>query len=204
MTVGKVSSGIGAVAEVLVNLYMNDHRPKPLPVCLQMNQPADEADAVSFPDSSSTSQVFPSIAQSCQSSLKKEFPQSMGGSDICCFCKKRVYVMERLSAEGHFFHRECFKCTACSSTLRLAMYTFDAEEDKFYCKIHFAQYKTNNKHKKRRAMLKTHEKAQVESWREEEPMSAETTTECTFAAKSSPEAQPPVHFNIPVLHPFID
>ncbi|XP_048341012.1 F-actin-monooxygenase MICAL2 isoform X5 [Sphaerodactylus townsendi] len=173
-------------------------------VDIPKNQPADEADAVSFPDSSSTSQVFPSIAQSCQSSLKKEFPQSMGGSDICCFCKKRVYVMERLSAEGHFFHRECFKCTACSSTLRLAMYTFDAEEDKFYCKIHFAQYKTNNKHKKRRAMLKTHEKAQVESWREEEPMSAETTTECTFAAKSSPEAQPPVHFNIPVLHPFID
>nr|XP_009685514.1 PREDICTED: protein-methionine sulfoxide oxidase mical2-like [Struthio camelus australis] len=29
MTVGKVSRAIGAVAEVLVNLYVNDHRPKP-------------------------------------------------------------------------------------------------------------------------------------------------------------------------------
>lgn len=29
MTVGKVSCAIGAVAEVLVNLYVNDHRPKP-------------------------------------------------------------------------------------------------------------------------------------------------------------------------------
>lgn len=29
MTVGKVSSAVGAVAEVLVNLYVNDHRPKP-------------------------------------------------------------------------------------------------------------------------------------------------------------------------------
>lgn len=28
LTVGKVSSGIGAAAEVLVNLYLNDHRPK--------------------------------------------------------------------------------------------------------------------------------------------------------------------------------
>ncbi|XP_077177942.1 F-actin-monooxygenase MICAL2 isoform X8 [Paroedura picta] len=205
MTVGKVSRGIGAVAEVLVNLYMNDHRPKPLSVSLQMNQPVDEASAAatSSPDSSSTSQVFSSFAHSCQSSLKKEFPQSMGGSDICCFCKKRVYVMERLSAEGHFFHRECFKCATCSSTLRLAMYAFDAEEDKFYCKSHFAQCKTNNKHRKRRAMLKTHEKAEMELWREEEPMSAETTTECSFAAKSNPEAQPPVHFNIPVLHPLI-
>ncbi|XP_077177936.1 F-actin-monooxygenase MICAL2 isoform X2 [Paroedura picta] len=193
MTVGKVSRGIGAVAEVLVNLYMNDHRPKPLSVSLQMNQPVDEASAAatSSPDSSSTSQVFSSFAHSCQSSLKKEFPQSMGGSDICCFCKKRVYVMERLSAEGHFFHRECFKCATCSSTLRLAMYAFDAEEDKFYCKSHFAQCKTNNKHRKRRAMLKTHEKAEMELWREEEPMSAETTTECSFAAKSNPEAQPP-------------
>ncbi|XP_015273699.1 PREDICTED: protein-methionine sulfoxide oxidase MICAL2 [Gekko japonicus] len=205
MTVGKVSRGIGAVAEVLVNLYMNDHRPKPLSVSLQMNQPVDEAAAAatSSPDSSSASQVFPSFDQSCQSSLKKEFPQSMGGSDICCFCKKRVYVMERLSAEGHFFHRECFKCATCASTLRLAMYAFDAEEDKFYCKSHFAQCKTNNKHRKRRAMLKTHEKAEVELWREEEPTSAKTTTECTFAAKSNPEAQPPVHFNIPVKRPLI-
>ncbi|XP_054828900.1 F-actin-monooxygenase MICAL2 isoform X6 [Eublepharis macularius] len=133
----------------------------------------------------------PNVSLRRQSSLKKEFPRSVGGSDICCFCKKRVYVMERLSAEGHFFHRECFKCAVCASTLRLAMYAFDAEEDKFYCKLHFAQCKTNNKHRKQRAILKTHEKAEVELWREEEPMSAETTTECAFVAKSNPEAQPP-------------
>uniref|UniRef100_A0A803YJE1 LIM zinc-binding domain-containing protein n=1 Tax=Meleagris gallopavo TaxID=9103 RepID=A0A803YJE1_MELGA len=48
--------------------------------------------------------------------------------DICYFCKKRVYVMERLSAEGHFFHRECFKCEICSTTLRLGIYAFDVEE----------------------------------------------------------------------------
>lgn len=35
MTVGKVSRGIGAVAEVLVNLYMNDHRPNPSSDSLQ-------------------------------------------------------------------------------------------------------------------------------------------------------------------------
>lgn len=63
-----------------------------------------------------------------QASLRKEFPQSVGGSDICYFCKKRVYVMERLSAEGHFFHRECFKCEICSTTLRLGIYAFDVEE----------------------------------------------------------------------------
>lgn len=63
-----------------------------------------------------------------QGSLRKEFPKSIGGSDICYFCKKRVYVMERLSAEGHFFHRECFKCEICSTTLRLGIYAFDVDE----------------------------------------------------------------------------
>uniref|UniRef100_A0A8B9FP87 F-actin monooxygenase n=1 Tax=Amazona collaria TaxID=241587 RepID=A0A8B9FP87_9PSIT len=88
-----------------------------------------------------------------QASLRKEFPQSVGGSDICYFCKKRVYVMERLSAEGHFFHRECFKCEICSTTLRLGIYAFDVEEGKFYCKPHFTHCKISNKQRKRRATL---------------------------------------------------
>uniref|UniRef100_A0A8D0GBT2 Microtubule associated monooxygenase, calponin and LIM domain containing 2 n=1 Tax=Sphenodon punctatus TaxID=8508 RepID=A0A8D0GBT2_SPHPU len=99
----------------------------------------------------------PSTTLRRQGSLRREFPHSIGGSDICCFCKKRVYIMERLSAEGHFFHRECFKCDICSMTLRLAVYAFDAEEGKFYCKAHFAHCRTGNKHRKRRATQKTQE-----------------------------------------------
>uniref|UniRef100_A0A5F8GZ80 F-actin monooxygenase n=2 Tax=Monodelphis domestica TaxID=13616 RepID=A0A5F8GZ80_MONDO len=72
-----------------------------------------------------------------QGSLKKEFPQNIGGSDICYFCHKRVYVMERLSAEGKFFHRSCFKCEYCSTTLRLSCYAYDIEDGKFYCKPHY-------------------------------------------------------------------
>ncbi|CAK6983127.1 LOW QUALITY PROTEIN: protein-methionine sulfoxide oxidase mical3a-like, partial [Scomber scombrus] len=47
-----------------------------------------------------------------------------GSSDVCFFCKQRVYVMERLSAEGLFFHRSCFQCESCSSSLRLAEYAY--------------------------------------------------------------------------------
>ncbi|XP_037306439.2 protein-methionine sulfoxide oxidase mical3a isoform X19 [Pungitius pungitius] len=72
-----------------------------------------------------------------QGSLRKEFPVNVGGSDVCFFCRKRVYVMERLSAEGKFFHRSCFKCEYCSTTLRLSSYAFDAEDGKFYCKPHY-------------------------------------------------------------------
>ncbi|XP_054864890.1 protein-methionine sulfoxide oxidase mical3a isoform X26 [Amphiprion ocellaris] len=70
-------------------------------------------------------------------SLRKEFPVNIGGSDVCFFCRKRVYVMERLSAEGKFFHRSCFKCDYCGTTLRLSSYAFDVEDGKFYCKPHY-------------------------------------------------------------------
>lgn len=65
-----------------------------------------------------------------QGSLRKEFPVNIGGSDVCFFCRKRVYVMERLSAEGKFFHRSCFKCDYCGTTLRLSSYAFDVEDGK--------------------------------------------------------------------------
>ncbi|XP_049329212.1 protein-methionine sulfoxide oxidase mical3b isoform X12 [Astyanax mexicanus] len=71
-------------------------------------------------------------------SQRKEFPVSMGGSDVCYFCGRRVYVMERLSAEGKFFHRSCFQCDHCSSTLRLSNYVYDQLQGKFYCKQHYS------------------------------------------------------------------
>ncbi|NXJ27858.1 MICA2 monooxygenase, partial [Dicrurus megarhynchus] len=170
-TVGKVSRAIGAVAEVLVNLYVNDHRPKPQLELVRLNP------------------------------QRNKFPMSIGGSDICYFCKKRVYVMERLSAEGHFFHRECFKCEICSTTLRLGIYAFDVEEGKFYCKPHFTHCKISTKHRKRRATIQVHGKEAIEAWKKVEAKPTEITTESTLSTASSPEARSPVQFNIPVLHP---
>ncbi|KAM8893106.1 F-actin-monooxygenase mical2b-like isoform 3-T3 [Spinachia spinachia] len=76
---------------------------------------------------------------SSQCVVRKAFPPGLGGSDVCHFCSKRVYVMERLSADGYFFHRECFRCNVCNSTLRLGAHIFDSQEEKFYCKMHYAQ-----------------------------------------------------------------
>ncbi|KAM9223416.1 F-actin-monooxygenase MICAL2 isoform 2-T2 [Leptosomus discolor] len=190
MTVGKVSHAIGAVAEVLVNLYVNDHRPKPQLPPLELKQSLDRATgSCLIPHSPSPA----STSQSCQGSLRKEFPQSIGGSDICYFCKKRVYVMERLSAEGHFFHRECFKCEICSTTLRLGIYAFDVEEGKFYCKPHFTHCKISTKHRKRRATLQIQGKEATEAWKKEEPKPTETTTESALSTASSPEDRSPDH-----------
>uniref|UniRef100_A0AAY4DVI7 F-actin monooxygenase n=1 Tax=Denticeps clupeoides TaxID=299321 RepID=A0AAY4DVI7_9TELE len=84
-------------------------------------------------------------------SLRKEFPQNIGGSDVCFFCRKRVYVMERLSAEGKFFHRSCFKCDHCGTTLRLSSYAFDVEDGKFYCKPHYCYRVSGQAQRKRPA-----------------------------------------------------
>ncbi|XP_042088979.1 F-actin-monooxygenase MICAL2 isoform X2 [Ovis aries] len=162
LTVGKVSSGIGAAAEVLVNLYLNDHRPK-------------------------TQATSPDLE-----SVRKTFPLNVGGSDTCYFCKKRVYVMERLSAEGHFFHRECFRCSACATTLRLAAYAFDVDEGKFFCKSHFIHCKTNSQQRKRRAELKQ-QKEEEGMWKEQEAPRRDPPAEssCAAAAIATPEGSPP-------------
>ncbi|KAM9767761.1 F-actin-monooxygenase MICAL2 isoform 7-T13 [Dama dama] len=162
LTVGKVSSGIGAAAEVLVNLYLNDHRPK-------------------------TQATSPDLE-----SVRKTFPLNVGGSDTCYFCKKRVYVMERLSAEGHFFHRECFRCSICATTLRLAAYAFDVDEGKFFCKSHFIHCKTNSQQRKRRAELKQ-QKEEEGMWKEQEAPRRDPPAEssCAAAAIATPEGSPP-------------
>ncbi|XP_045444510.1 F-actin-monooxygenase MICAL3 isoform X8 [Pipistrellus kuhlii] len=85
-------------------------------------------------------------------SVKKEFPQNLGGSDTCYFCQKRVYVMERLSAEGKFFHRSCFKCEYCATTLRLSAYAYDIEDGKFYCKPHYCYRLSSSAQRKRPAV----------------------------------------------------
>uniref|UniRef100_A0A8C6DE19 F-actin monooxygenase n=1 Tax=Moschus moschiferus TaxID=68415 RepID=A0A8C6DE19_MOSMO len=132
----------------------------------------------------------PSILR--QESVRKTFPLNVGGSDICYFCKKRVYIMERLSAEGHFFHRECFRCSICATTLRLAAYAFDADEGKFFCKPHFIHCKTNSQQRKRRAELKQ-QKEEEGMWKEQEAPRRDPPAEssCAAAAIATPEGSPP-------------
>ncbi|TKS76624.1 [F-actin]-methionine sulfoxide oxidase mical1 [Collichthys lucidus] len=63
-------------------------------------------------------------------------PVPMTNSEECYFCSQRVYALERISAEGKFFHRSCFTCHECGITLRLGGYTFDPATGRFYCELH--------------------------------------------------------------------
>ncbi|XP_055774273.1 F-actin-monooxygenase mical2b-like isoform X1 [Salvelinus fontinalis] len=121
-TVGKVSLAIAARAETLVTLYETDHRPKASSPCSP-----------------------PASAPLSPGSLRREFP---GSGDQCHSCQKRVYVVERISAEGLYFHRECFRCDTCGSVLRQGGHAFDSEQGKLYCKLHFTQRKNGMNHRR--------------------------------------------------------
>ncbi|XP_063236489.1 F-actin-monooxygenase Mical isoform X2 [Bacillus rossius redtenbacheri] len=65
---------------------------------------------------------------------------AQGSSEMCHFCGKRVYLMERMSTEGKFFHRGCFRCEYCNTALRLGNYAFDRDcscGGRFFCSQHF-------------------------------------------------------------------
>ncbi|XP_078128775.1 protein-methionine sulfoxide oxidase mical3b-like [Sander vitreus] len=70
-----------------------------------------------------------------QTSVTQEEQVAVCGA-VCFFCQQRVYLMERLSAESLFFHRSCFQCSHCSSTLRLGGYCYDTHSRRFYCLQH--------------------------------------------------------------------
>ncbi|XP_042320127.1 F-actin-monooxygenase MICAL1 isoform X2 [Sceloporus undulatus] len=59
-------------------------------------------------------------------------------SDACYICGEHVYIVERVSAEGRFFHRGCFKCYHCKTTLRLGDFAFNEDDGNFYCSLHIA------------------------------------------------------------------
>uniref|UniRef100_G3N6E0 F-actin monooxygenase n=1 Tax=Gasterosteus aculeatus aculeatus TaxID=481459 RepID=G3N6E0_GASAC len=79
--------------------------------------------------------VLPESCRDTKSTARCQL--SSGCRCVCFFCQKRVYLMERLSAESLFFHRSCFQCSSCSEGLRLSTYAFDPLLRRFYCLQHF-------------------------------------------------------------------
>lgn len=62
-----------------------------------------------------------------------------GAAEVCHFCKQRVYLMEKISAESLLLHRACLKCHHCHTSLRLGGYAFDRDDPngRFYCTQHY-------------------------------------------------------------------
>ncbi|XP_027630932.1 F-actin-monooxygenase MICAL1 isoform X2 [Tupaia chinensis] len=66
-------------------------------------------------------------------------PQEADSGDLCALCGGHLYVLERLCADGHFFHRSCFRCHICEATLWPAGYGRHPGDGHYYCLQHLPQ-----------------------------------------------------------------
>ncbi|XP_069866976.1 F-actin-monooxygenase MICAL1 isoform X2 [Dipodomys merriami] len=64
--------------------------------------------------------------------------QESGAGDLCALCGRHLYVLERFCADGHFFHRSCFRCHICEATLWPGGYG-QHPDGHFYCLQHLPQ-----------------------------------------------------------------
>ncbi|KAM3208819.1 hypothetical protein ACQJBY_063480 [Aegilops geniculata] len=60
-----------------------------------------------------------------------------GTTQKCASCGKKVYPVEELAADGRAYHRPCFRCHHCKSTLQFSNYS--SIEGVLYCKPHYDQ-----------------------------------------------------------------
>lgn len=60
-----------------------------------------------------------------------------GTQEKCSKCKKTVYPLEKLTVEGEFYHKSCFRCAHGGCFLTPS--TYAALDGYLYCKPHFSQ-----------------------------------------------------------------
>nr|XP_025968365.1 MICAL-like protein 1 isoform X3 [Dromaius novaehollandiae] len=57
-------------------------------------------------------------------------------SSTCTACQQHVHLVQRYLAEGKLYHRQCFRCKECSSTLLPGSYKPGPEAGTFVCMQH--------------------------------------------------------------------
>ncbi|XP_056674637.1 F-actin-monooxygenase MICAL1 isoform X2 [Monodelphis domestica] len=70
--------------------------------------------------------------------------QEAEDGDSCALCGERLYILERICADGRFFHRSCFHCHSCEAPLWPEGYRQHPGDGHFYCLLHFPQSTNQN------------------------------------------------------------
>ncbi|XP_038197513.1 MICAL-like protein 1 isoform X2 [Arvicola amphibius] len=84
------------------------------------------------PSTTTTSPVLAKGDDLSSGSLSEQGKQQPPSS-ACAACGQRVHLVQRYLAEGRLYHRHCFRCRQCSSTLLPGSYNSGPEEGTFVC-----------------------------------------------------------------------
>ncbi|XP_061088270.1 MICAL-like protein 1 isoform X2 [Conger conger] len=60
-------------------------------------------------------------------------------SSTCAACQKHVHLVQRFLADGKLYHRNCFRCRECCSTLLPGSYKAGSEAGSLVCTHHFTK-----------------------------------------------------------------
>jgi hypothetical protein len=125
-------------------------------------------------------------------SSRKKSSLSSSSSENCHFCSKRVYVVERMSAEGKFFHRSCFRCDYCNILLRSGSYVYHRDGTPFSGKFFCIPHSTENALEKYRYRKKADEIKDAQR-RQQEQLIHKPNQEWTSAPNSYINSLPARH-----------
>uniref|UniRef100_A0A665VRF6 MICAL-like protein 1 n=1 Tax=Echeneis naucrates TaxID=173247 RepID=A0A665VRF6_ECHNA len=80
-----------------------------------------------------------SYIYSCHSWVRRETLSS-----TCAACQKHVHLVQRILVDGKLYHRNCFRCSQCHSTLLPGSYKLGGDSGALVCTHHLARHALAN------------------------------------------------------------